>query len=406
MNYCRFCESKLEKMFDLGTLSLGYPIENKELDRNNWTERFDLKICYNCYLGQTTAKIPYDKLRDENHYTTVSKQVKSHMENFHETIESIIPPKENPLILELGPSDGYLAHNLKSHGYKNIIGVEPSPHPNVKYDFELIEDFFNDKVVNNLKNNNKIPDIIICYYIIPLVPDLNILLRDITKLMKDGSYIIVLNAYLNDFFKKFRVDGFAHLRSNWLTANWFVFAMKKYGLEVVEIRNEGEFRGGTILVIAKKIPHPNHNLTPKILNFLEKEKAELTPERFNDFRKKLIQVKKNLLQQIKDFKKTDMPILAYGGGLKAATLVNWLGLTYEDIQFTVDADPNKQRKIIPQAKIPIKPVSDLFDRNQPVMVLMLALDAKDEIEFLLKEKLQKGSQIVYLIPDFKIITIK
>ena len=173
MNYCRFCGSELEKMFDLGILPLGNPVGNEDKSNKIWTSKLDLEICYNCYLGQTVSLMPEENLVPENHYVTVSKQVIDHMNQFYSYLKPLIPSEKNPLLLEVGSGDGSLANALSKRGYTNFLGVEPLHHLTIECKFELIEDFFNAKVVKELKEKGKVPDIVICYYVISLIPNLN-----------------------------------------------------------------------------------------------------------------------------------------------------------------------------------------------------------------------------------------
>ena len=70
-------------------------------------------------------------------------------------------------------------------------------------------------------------------------------------------------------------------------------------------------------------------------------------------------------------------------------------------------DPNKHGKVIPVANIPIRPVSDLFEQEESgkKAVIILALDHAVEVEKLLLEKLKKNSMIIYILPEFRVVTV-
>ena len=406
MNSCCLCKSKrLVKIFDLGIIPLGYPIEKKKKSLDVWKKKLEILICKKCLLAQTLHKVPEKKLASEIHYHTVSKVVTQHNNHYAKIIEQILTQEKNPLILEIGCSNGSLLNALINNGYSNVIGIEPSVHKDIKYDFEVITDFFNAKTVRRLKKDGKNPDLIISNYTIENIPRLGRFFKDLANLSKNGSYVIIEVPYLIDFIKNFRIDAFDHLDCNWFTVNSLLFAFKNYGFQVLDIKHDTNYRGGTFVVIAKKAKRTN--IAPTLSAWAKEERKTLHSDFFRDFGERIYKQRKMIRNEIDKLLKKKISIYGYGGGLKASTLINWLGLTQKEIKMVVDADHNKQNKIMPITNIPIKPVSDLQNNYQEkIAILIFALDYVKDVIPMLKQMLRKNSIIINPLPRFNSMVIK
>lgn len=407
LNSCCLCGNRtFEKVFELGTLPLGFPIEaSKALTNQVWRQRLELVICNQCLLVQTVHKIPDEELVSENLYHSgTSKLVSDHDEQFSSKIPSMLSLSKDSLILEIGCGDGSLLEKFCQKGFNNVIGVEPSIHKK-EYPFEVIVDFFNANAVKNLRNSGKYPDCIIANYVIELVPDLDLLFSNLANLMKKGSFLVIEVPYFNDFLNALRIDGFAHLRCNWFTVNSLIYALDKYSMGIVCIEHDINYRGGTLRVIAEK--ECQREIPDLILNWKNKEIEELNSRSFDSFRDTINGLRDDIKTKIAELTKKKTPIYGYGGGLKASTLVNWLNLTSKEIKMIVDMDPNKHYKMIPIANIPLKPVSDLFNqgKNAKIAVIILALDHVNEVETFLLKGLEKGSLVIHPLPEFQTMIV-
>lgn len=403
---CCLCgNTTFEKVFDLGILPLGFPIDPSTTRSDQiWREKLELVICTQCYLIQTVHKIPDEKIAAENLYLSgTSKSISDHDEQFSSDIPYKLSLSKDSLTLEIGCGDGSLLEKFRYKGFRNLIGVEPMVHPTQKYPFEVIVDFFNADVVRALKNRGMYPNCIIANYVIELIPELDLFFSNLEDLLAKGTFLVIEVPYFNDFINTFRIDGFAHLRCYWFTVNSLFYALDKHNMGVVDVEHDINYRGGTLRVIARK--EYQGKIPDAVLDWKDREKEELNSRTFCLFRNKIRGLRKNIKAKIAQLRDEGMSICGYGGGLKASTLLNWLNLTAEEVKMVVDVDPNKQYKIIPVANIPIKPVSDLFDGKDRKAVVMLALDHAKEVEELLLNKLRKGSLVIYLLPEYRAITV-
>ena len=75
-------------------------------------------------------------------------------------------------------------------------------------------------------------------------------------------------------------------------------------------------------------------------------------ETYQTFEKKILNIKKNVLKNIKKLKQKNKKIIGYGSPAKATTALNFFGISKE-IDFIVDDNKLKHGKIVPGVNIPI-----------------------------------------------------
>ena len=140
--------------------------------------------------------------------------------------------------------------------------------------------------------------------------------------------------------------------------------------------------------------------------WLYKEKEQLTKSNFESFQSKLINFKNKIHDKIDMLLEKNISLYIYGAGHKASTIINFLGLTDNEIAMCIDNDPNKHNKVVPIAGIPIRPIENLLveAKKKRIGVMVLAIDHLLEVEIFLKKELEKGSYIIHLLPSLRLIT--
>jgi hypothetical protein len=90
------------------------------------------------------------------------------------------------------------------------------------------------------------------------------------------------------------------------------------------------------------------------------------------------QLKKSLVTLLRDLKAQGKRIAAYGAAAKGATLINFVGIGPELLEFVVDRNVHKQGMFMPGQKIPIYP-SERILQEKPDYVLLLPWNLESEI---------------------------
>ncbi len=391
------CSHSFRPAFSLGSLSLGYPVA---AGRRPWVAELAFEFCSGCLFVKTIHPLPTDDLSGENFYSSkVAKVVSDHDTEFAQMTVDRLGLTADATVLEIGSGDGNLLSTFVARGMRGI-GVDPAPHESEQYPFELVPGFFTPAVAEEFKSAGLLPDLVIANYVLELIPDIEEFLASVAAILNPSSRFVFEVPYLLDFMKAPRLDGFAHLRCNWFTAHSIYALCEGQGLGVEAIEHIPHYRGGTLRAwIRSSASNPPGETERRLL---DAESRALTPEGFAAFQDQNRALREDLRTQL--LQGTHGALIGYGGGLKAATLLNWLGITDKDIAFSVDADPNKQGKVIPLANIPIRPLSELakLSAKEPVSVVLLAFDHQTEIVEDLKKLLPESARIIRMLPRFNV----
>ncbi len=401
---CNICSgNSFKTLVDLGKIPLGFPVSvpgRSEI----WKEELILEMCENCSFVRSVRKIPSRMLKGENLYTSaVSKNVRKHYDLIVSYVKERSLVSKDELILEIGCGDGSLLRKFYENNFRNLIGVEPSIHENVEYDFDVINEYFDSSTAEKLTAEGKTPKLILVNSVAEVVPDITSFFKNISGIMDENSYLFFEIPSFALVYGKKRIDCFDHLNCNWFTLKSLMHLFDKFALNVMDIENDSEYRGENYFrMVLRKAGGINH--VPVLNGHLEKESEVIGVENLNRFGKEFQFLKSDIKKSLDNLQNNNFRVVGYGGGLKSSTLLNWLELRKGEIEFAVDRDRNKENKFIPLLDIPIYSVDKLLERSddRQMAVLNLAIDHKAEVEEYLSKNLMKGDLVVNLLPEFYI----
>ncbi len=390
-------------ILSLGELPLGNPV-GEDRKEGAWKGEFVLSRCNQCGCIQTNSTVPDEELRREAFY--VSAHTQAIVTNYQRQItnlESNTGITKESKILEVGCGDGLLLNLFYEKGYRNLLGVEPNSFPE-KYPVEIIRDFFNDTTPDLIRSRNFLPGLVICNSVIETIPGLQSFFRNVSSLMKPGTFMFVEVPYLPGYLDGKRLDAFSHLTANWFTAESIASICKAWSFDVHHFVIDDQYRGGSMLITLRKRMNEKSMHSADFLKILTTEKTRFENGYFRNLDQETASLRKRIKESVDSLNKEGYLLVGYGGGLKAATTLNWLGLNSQSVSFAVDRDKYKHGKFIPGTGIPIKPLEELTGEGK-IAVIVFALHYLEEVLAYLKSILSRDARVIIPLPEPQIISM-
>ncbi|MCA8962687.1 MAG: SAM-dependent methyltransferase, partial [Planctomycetes bacterium] len=175
------------------------------------------------------------------------------------------------------------------------------------------------------------------------------------------------------------------------------------GLTIFDVE-ELPTHGGSIRIHAR---HTGNDQLPVRESVLVLEATERLHgldrlETYDHFAAQVEETKRRLLDFLAVAQREGKRVVGYGAPAKGNTLLNYCGVSTEQIGFTVDRSPHKQGLRLPGTHIPIR-APEAIDSERPDYVLILPWNLKDEIVEQMSHVRSWGGRFVVPIPEVEVV---
>ena len=394
---CRVCGGGLNHYLSLGLSPLANNLNDKKNSTNDLYP-LDLNFCKQCSNSQLSVVVPPEKMFNNYLYlSSTSEKFKNHFINFAKELKKDLNLSKNSMVVDIGSNDGIFLEPITNLGIK-ALGVEPAKNvskiANSK-GLNTLSEYFNDKTVKKIKNKYGSIDVVTAFNVFAHSDGLKEILDNVTKLLKkDGEFIFEIQ-YLLKTIKDLTFDNIYHEHVNYWCLLSIMHFFEDSGMKVYKVK-EVDTHGGSLRVYTTKNKNKRlHKSVNEYINLEKKNKMD-SFETYQKFAIDVENVKQESLDKIKNIILNNKNIVGYGAPAKATTILNYFGLSDNEIQFTLDDNSLKHNKIIPGTNIEIFKPSDLKTPKKIDYIIVLAWNFYDQI----KEKMQP------VFPDTKFIKLK
>ena len=348
-------------------LDLGrQPLANNYLSKFNSKQiKYNLRLYYNTQtkLVSISKRIPSEKMFNNN-YPYKSSMSKTMRNSFHK-LSVEIKQKFNPkLLLEIGSNDGALLTNFNK---RNVVGVEPCLNLakiTRRKGYTTLNEYWNIDLAKKIKKKFSSIDLIYSANTLTHISNLNDVFQSIEKVLSSDGVLIIEDPSLLECMKKVSYDQFYNEHIYVFSAISVQNLLKKFNLEIFDIKNLPTHGGSLRYYIKKK-----NNKKIKINNSVKKQiqnENKFGLNKFNaykDFAKSTINSKVKLLKIFSKLKSSKKKIIGYGATAKATTILNFCNLDHNFFEYFLDTTPDKSNKFMPGKNIKILKYNKKFLRN-------------------------------------------
>ncbi|MPV36589.1 class I SAM-dependent methyltransferase [Georgenia subflava] len=398
---CRSCESTELKPF----LSLGHtPLPDALVSADRLGQAcevfpLDVVFCAGCTLVQILEDVPPEQLFVDNYlyFSSFSDQLLRHAKEHAETLIASRELDSSSLVVELASNDGYLLKNFVSHGIR-AVGVDPAPDQAQaarEVGVTTVEEFFGVDLARRLRAEHGPADVIVANNVMAHVPALNDFVGGIAELLADDGLVTVENPWVKDLVDNGEFDTIYHEHFYYYSCTSVDALVRRHGMYLNHVEYFPDLHGGTLRWHIGKQEDVSSEARRVLL--LEQKAGVDTFEFYADFGHRVEQTKVKLREMLEAVKADGGRVAAYGAAAKGSTMLNYVGLGTETLDFVVDRNTYKHGKYMPGVHVPIRPTEALLE-EQPDYVLILAWNFTDEIVRQQAEYVRRGGQFIRPVP--------
>ena len=227
--------------------------------------------------------------------------------------------------------------------------------------------------------------------------------HDIRQCLDENGIWISEQSYMPSMLKRNSFDTICHEHLEYYSLKQIDWMAKRLGLKILDVKFN-EINGGSFRFYISHSNSSNSVNEKAIIDALNKEK-ELgldTLRPFEEFKKRVEEIKSQLLVFLKEEKKKGKKIHIYGASTKGNTLLQYFGIGSEIIDAAAERNPEKFGRVTPKTRIPM--ISEEISRKEkPDYFLILPWHFKEEFISREKDYLESGGKFIFPLPEFQVI---
>lgn len=359
--------------------------------------------CPRCQLVQLGVMVdPRILFPPEYPYTSGTTRIlRENFAELYQECRSIVRLQPHSLIVDIGSNDGTLLRNFKNGGYR-VQGIEPAAVGNLANERNIPTaiTFFNRDVAVKVRREQGPARIVTATNVFAHMQGIHEIVDSIVELLDHDGVFVSESHYLISLVETLQYDAIYHEHLRYYSLQSLKYLLDMHGLSIFHAKRIPT-HGGSIRVYASR--SSAYEVRESVGTRLkEEERFDLGPRKLDEFKKRVVLSKLQLVALLSDIKKQGKRIYGIGAPSRASTLINYVGIDDGILDCVLEiTGSHKIGKYIPGTLIPVLEESRLFE-DQPDYALLLSWHIADELLPKLAEKGFKRDFIVPL-PDPRVI---
>lgn len=392
---CRLCSSKdLHDVLDLGSQP---PANSLRKNLNESVPNAPLKLvqCRHCSAIQLTATVDPAYLFSQYVWVTAtSATARSYSETYcAEVLKRTVV--KSPFVVEVASNDGTFLKQFKDKGC-SILGVDPAQNIATKAisaGIPTLAEFFHVEIAQKILSEHQRPNIVMARNVIPHVKEIHSIVEGLSTLVDSDGMVVIEFHYAKTIAEELHYDSIYHEHLFYFSIKSLAAIFAQYGLYPFDAFTSLISGGSLVLFFSSNKIEPSAALNKLVTT---EEQSGLNYLRtWQEFGAKSKKHARNLKEIVAEYSKYS-PLVAYGASARSSTLMNFAGISNQEIEYVIDRNPIKQGLYTPGTNILIVSYEEGLKRLDGKHLLLLAWNFEEEIVQNLRASGFKGDIIVPL----------
>ena len=334
----------------------------------------------------------------------LNQSMVDHLTNKVRYLERMIDLQLRDTVLDIGSND---CTTLKAYSNPslNFIGIDPTGRKFAEYypdTVKLVPEFFSTEAYNSVSQKKaKIITSIAMFYDLE---DPVLFARQIETILDDNGIWHFEQSYMPSMLRLNSYDTICHEHLEYYSLGVVKKILDAANLKIVDVIMNN-INGGSFAVTATKSSNKTIKVNMAVINWLLEQEERMglsTPRPYRDFEERVFRHRKDLSRLIKSLVADGKKVLGYGASTKGNVILQFCGLTSEDIPAIAEVNEEKFGRVTPGTHIPIISESEAH-AAKPDYFLVLPWHFKEGILRREKEYLANGGKFIFPFPEIEIV---
>ena len=319
-------------------------------------------------------------------------------------LERLVSLKAGDAVVDIGSNDATTLKAYQTNGLKRI-GIDPTGKKFAEYypaEISLVPDFFSADAYRSVeKQPARIVTSIAMFYDLdsPIT-----FAQQIESVLADDGIWHFEQSYMPSMLRMNSYDTICHEHLEYYSLAVVKTILEKSGMRLVDVVMNS-VNGGSFAVTAAKASNTSIRSNDAVINWLLDQEDRMglnTPRPYRDFEERVFRHRDDLTRLIRALNADGKKVLGYGASTKGNVVLQFCGLTANDIPAIAEVNPEKFGKVTPGTHIPIISEADA-KAMKPDYFLVLPWHFKDGILRREKEYLASGGKFIFPFPEIEIV---
>lgn len=412
ISQCRICgNEELDTVLDLGTQALT-GIFPKSRDIETPRSPLELVKCHDdgsgqsCGLVQLRHSCPPEAMYGMNYgyRSGLNLSMVDHLQRKANKIKSAITLLPGDLILDIGSNDGTLLRAMDGPGLR-LAGIDPAGIKFRQYyptHAQLIPDFFSAAGFRKEfgRQSAKVVTSIAMFYDLEAPLEY---VRQIHEILAADGIWVFEQSYLPAMLASVSYDTICHEHVEYYALKQVLWMLDRVGFKVVDVELNS-VNGGSFSITAAKKPGGDEEHSAAVCDLIcnENRLGLSGPEIYRTFRERVYSQRRELRQFLGRARQEGEQIFGYGASTKGNVLLQFCGITAEELPCIAEVNADKFGAFTPGTRIPIISEEEARSMN-PSAFMVLPWHFRDNIIARENRFLEAGGKLIFPLPNIEVV---